>query len=64
MKVIEKLKSRVTVILIAHRLSTITYADKIFILEGGKVLAEGKHDYLMETCEYYNELYNNSKSKI
>ena len=64
MKVIEKLKSRVTVILIAHRLSTITYADKIFILESGKVIAEGKHEELINSCDYYNELYNNSQSEV
>jgi len=64
MKVIEKLKNRVTVILIAHRLSTITYADKIFVLEEGKVLAEGKHDELLESCEYYKELYTNSQQEV
>ena len=64
MKVIEKLKSRVTVILIAHRLSTITYADKIFVLGGGKVLAEGKHDELLNSCDYYKELYTNSQQEV
>lgn len=37
MKVIEKLKDEITVIIIAHRLSTITYADKIFMLKNGKI---------------------------
>lgn len=64
MRVIEKLKSRVTVILIAHRLSTITYADNIYVLEGGKVLANGTHEELVNNCEYYKELYNNSQQSV
>jgi len=60
MKVIEKLKNKVTVILIAHRLSTITYADKIYILKNGKIVANGSHDELMDKNDYYRELYNNS----
>lgn len=64
MKVIEKLKSRVTVILIAHRLSTITYADNIYVLEGGKILDNGTHNQLLENCQYYRELYNNSQQSV
>ena len=64
MKVIEKLKSKVTVILIAHRLSTITYADKIFVLDGGKVVADGKHSELLKSCKLYKQLYTNSQNEI
>jgi len=64
MRVIEKLKSKVTCILIAHRLSTITYADKIFILQNGKILNSGKHEELLDTCEYYRELYHNSTQSV
>ena len=64
MKVIEKLKSRVTVILIAHRLSTITYADNIYVLEDGKILSNGTHEELLDNCEYYKELYNNSQHSV
>ena len=64
MRVIEKLKSRVTVILIAHRLSTITYADNIYVLEGGKILSSGTHAELLDNCEYYKTLYNSSQSNV
>ena len=64
MKVIERLKSRVTVILIAHRLSTITYADRIYLLDKGKIVGSGKHKELMETSSFYKSLYNNSKSEV
>lgn len=63
MKVIEDLKSKMTVILIAHRLSTITYADCIYLMKDGKVVAQGKHSQLMKSNEIYKKLYNNSKNE-
>lgn len=46
-------QSRIT-ILIAHRLSTIMHADKIFVLEQGKIIEQGKHgDLLDEKGLYY-----------
>jgi ATP-binding cassette subfamily B protein len=45
--------NRITV-LIAHRLSTIMHADKIFVLEQGKIIEQGKHeDLLVEKGLYY-----------
>ena len=46
-------QNRITV-LIAHRLSTVMHADKIFVLEQGKIIEEGKHDDLVaEKGLYY-----------
>lgn len=46
-------QNRITVI-IAHRLSTVMHADKIFVLEQGKIIEEGKHDDLVaEKGLYY-----------
>lgn len=46
-------ENRITV-LIAHRLSTIMHADKIFVLEQGKIIEQGKHeDLLVEKGLYY-----------
>jgi ATP-binding cassette subfamily B protein len=46
-------ENRIT-ILIAHRLSTIMHADKIFVLEQGKIIEQGKHeDLLVEKGLYY-----------
>lgn len=46
-------KNRITV-LIAHRLSTVMHADKIFVLEQGKIIEQGKHDDLiLEKGLYY-----------
>jgi len=53
----EATKNR-TVILIAHRLSTILAADKIVVLEEGKIIDEGSHKELLERCQRYQTLYN------
>ncbi|MEO8532162.1 MAG: ABC transporter ATP-binding protein [Flavobacterium sp.] len=46
-------KNRITV-LIAHRLSTIMHADRIFVLEQGKIIEQGKHeDLIVERGLYY-----------
>jgi len=47
-----------TTIIIAHRLSTIKDADKIFVLDKGKLVDQGNHEELMETCEQYKNLIN------
>ena len=47
-----------TTIIIAHRLSTVLRANKIFIIEKGRVTAEGNHDYLLENSEIYKNFYN------
>ena len=45
-----------TVIVIAHRLKTIRDADKIIVLDKGKILEEGKHDELMQNNSLYAKL--------
>ncbi|MBU0696929.1 MAG: peptidase domain-containing ABC transporter [Bacteroidetes bacterium] len=46
-----------TIIVIAHRLSTVYHADKIIVLDQGKVVEEGNHDELISKEEQYFELW-------
>lgn len=47
-----------TSILIAHRLSTVKAADRIIVLEKGKIIEEGSHDALLSQGGHYASLYN------
>lgn len=54
---IEQLLKGRTSFVIAHRLSTIQRADRIFVIEGGKIVEEGKHSQLIEKKGTYYNLY-------
>jgi len=54
---LNKLMKNRTVFVIAHRLSTVRNADKIIVLEKGRIEGIGKHDELMETDGLYKKLY-------
>ena len=47
-----------TSFVIAQRISTVMNADKILVLEKGEIVAEGKHQDLMEDSAIYAEIYN------
>jgi len=55
---IEKASKGRTTIIIAHRLSTIKDADKIIVLEKGRIIGEGKHKDLLKNCESYRKMIN------
>ena len=46
-----------TLLVIAHRLSTIRNADNIVVLDGGKIVAEGKQEELIENCPLYKDMW-------
>lgn len=46
-----------TVIMVAHRLSTIKNADQIIVLDTGKIVGNGKHAELLESCPTYQRLW-------
>ena len=52
-----------TTIVIAHRLSTILNSDKIYVIDGGKVIGEGKHDDLLKTSNVYKNFYEKQIKK-
>ncbi len=47
-----------TAILIAHRLSTVRHADRIIVLDRGRIVEEGNHNALMNQGGHYAQLYN------
>jgi len=47
-----------TKIIIAQRVSSVEHADKILILDGGKIIACGKHETLLKTSAVYREIYD------
>ena len=47
-----------TVLVIAHRLSTIRHADRIIVLDDGKLVQTGTHDELLQAGGRYAELYH------
>jgi subfamily B ATP-binding cassette protein MsbA len=55
---IERLMKERTTVVIAHRLSTIRNADKILVLEKGRIIQQGRHEELMESSKsVYRKLY-------
>ncbi len=55
---IDQIKDNHIVIVIAHRLSTIQNADKIYVIQDGMIIEEGKHEQLIEKNGKYASLYN------
>jgi ATP-binding cassette subfamily B protein len=56
---IDTVATRRTLLIVAHRLSTVVDADQIVVLDGGRVVAVGRHEELTETSELYRELATN-----
>ena len=52
-----------TTIVIAHRLSTILNSDNIYVIDSGKVIANGKHDELINKSEAYKNFYDKQIQK-
>jgi subfamily B ATP-binding cassette protein MsbA len=55
-------KNRTTVV-IAHRLSTILNSDRIYVIEKGKIVGEGKHDELINSSKVYKNFYDKQIKK-
>jgi ATP-binding cassette, subfamily B, bacterial len=58
LEALERLMKGKTTIVIAHRLSTIRAADRIFVLQDGRIVDSGKHEELMQKGGLYAELHD------
>lgn len=63
LKNLVKLTKDKTTIIVSHRVSSAKNADKIIVLEDGKVIESGTHESLINTDGYYNELYTKQLSE-
>ncbi|WPX08723.1 ABC transporter ATP-binding protein [Anaerocellum danielii] len=46
-----------TTFIIAQRISSIKHADKILVMDGGRIVAQGRHEELLKSCPIYQEIY-------
>ncbi|XP_057871543.2 ABC transporter B family member 29, chloroplastic isoform X2 [Cryptomeria japonica] len=58
---LEHLTANRTVFVIAHRLETVSKADRIFLLDGGKLVEEGTHSSLLAQSGFYASLYSSKE---
>ncbi|MBN2455211.1 MAG: ATP-binding cassette domain-containing protein [Sedimentisphaerales bacterium] len=61
---IEQIMHQRTSFIIAHRFSTIISADLIVVMDGGRIIASGQHEELMQQCPLYQSLYETQMVKI
>lgn len=50
-----------TAFIVTHRLGSVKLADRIIVLDKGKIVGDGSHDQLMKNCSQYKRLFNEQK---
>jgi ATP-binding cassette subfamily B protein/subfamily B ATP-binding cassette protein MsbA len=56
-QVLEKFIHGRTTIIITHRLAVLSLADRVVVMEGGRILDVGRHEELLTRCDLYRRLY-------
>jgi ATP-binding cassette subfamily B protein len=59
---LKKVTGDTTVIVVAQRISTIRHADKILVMDNGRIVGQGTHEELLGNCETYREIVNSQLS--
>lgn len=60
---LKNLNYKPTVFIVSQRTSSISHADKIIVLDGGKMAGIGTHDELLKSCELYREIHYSQYAK-
>ena len=55
---LESLVKGRTTFIIAHRFSTIKIADRILVFDKGRIVADGPHEEIYQSCKLYKDLYD------
>ena len=53
-----------TKIIIAQRVTSVMDADLIVVMDQGRIVAQGKHEALMKTCEIYREVFQSQQEGV
>lgn len=60
---LETMRGKRTMVIVAHRLSTVQHADRIVVVDKGRVVASGPHEELLKSSELYQRLCQQDLSK-
>lgn len=55
---IYKMLENKTSFFVSHRLASCRFCDRIFLIQEGRLIADGSHDTLIKTCQLYKEMFN------
>jgi ABC-type transport system involved in cytochrome bd biosynthesis fused ATPase/permease subunit len=61
MEIIQKLAETKTIVVISHRMANVVNADRIYVLEGGRVVESGRHRELVAQDGVYTRIYSQQK---
>jgi len=63
LKNLKSVSTKKTTVIVSHRISSLKHADKIIVLENGKIIQQGKHSALIESEGYYKELFEKQQTE-
>lgn len=55
---LDEIDYNLTILLVAHRFTTICHAEKIIVLDNGRVVGNGDHKTLLTSCQFYSEMFH------